>query len=78
MDRPELLRLAHLGAAARLQALQIEMNSIYRQFPDLRSKTAGKPSTPRRRYRKMSAADRRAVSQRMKKYWASRRKAKGA
>jgi len=49
------------------------MNSIYRQFPDLRSKTAGKPSTPRRRYRKMSAADRRAVSQRMKKYWASRR-----
>lgn len=30
----------------------------------------------RRRRRKMSAAQKRAVSQRMKKYWAQRRKAK--
>ena len=31
----------------------------------------------RRRRRKMSAAEKRAVSQRMRKYWAARRKAKG-
>lgn len=33
---------------------------------------------PRRRRRTMSAAEKRAVSLRMKKYWAARRKAKGA
>jgi hypothetical protein len=78
MDRPELLRLAQMGAAARLEALQIEMNSIYKQFPDLRSKTAAKASAPRRRNRKISAAERRAISVRMKRYWAARRKAKEA
>jgi hypothetical protein len=35
------------------------------------------PSTRRRR-RRMSAAARKAVSERMRKYWAQRRKAKGA
>ena len=34
--------------------------------------------TPRRRQRSMSAAGRRAVSERMKRYWAGRRKEKAA
>jgi hypothetical protein len=35
------------------------------------------PTTKRRKRQTMSAAQRRAVSERMKKYWAARRKAKG-
>jgi hypothetical protein len=35
-------------------------------------------TTTRRRRRRMSAAARKAVSERMRKYWAARRKAKGA
>lgn len=43
------------------------------------SATGSSPATPtRRRRRTMSAAARKAVSERMRKYWAQRRKAKGA
>jgi hypothetical protein len=80
MQRGELLRLARLGAEARLQALKNEIAAIYRQFPALRrGGAAGETnarSAPRGRRRPMSAAERRAVSERMTKYWAARRKAK--
>ncbi len=80
MDRSELLRLAQLGAQARLNTLQSEIQEIYRQFPGLRSSrgvkaAAGAPARRGRR-RKMSAAERKAVSERMTRYWAARRKAK--
>ncbi len=82
-DRQELYRLARLGAAARLAALEHERTAILRNFPHLNSRptpssgahgaqaTQGKP----RRRRRMSAAARKAVSARMKVYWANRRKA---
>jgi hypothetical protein len=69
--------LARDAAAKLLQELKAEVSAIERTFPELagkqRSKTLGKI---RKSGRKMSAAARKAVSARMKKYWAERRKAK--
>ena len=75
LSREQIQRLARLGAEARLGELREEEAAIRQAFPDLAAK--GKPSAPRgRRRRRMSAAARKAVSERMKKYWAERRKAK--
>jgi hypothetical protein len=83
---------ARRGAAARLEELNQELAAIYAAFPDLRSgrgargarkqataaaPAAAVPGPARRRRRKaMSAAQRREVSARMKRYWAERRKSK--
>jgi hypothetical protein len=75
MDRAELVRLARLGAEARLVALERERSEILRTFPELRNGTATRAAAPRRRAGRMSPAARKAVSIRMKKYWAARRKA---
>jgi len=79
----ELYRLARLGAELRLSALDRERSEILRNFPDLarrvRQQASGaqRSAAPRRRgRRRMSAAERKEVSARMKRYWASRRKAK--
>ena len=78
MDRTELVRLARLGAEARLIALEREREGILRNFPELKNgRKASGQAAPRRRRSYMSAAARKAVSIRMKKYWASRRKAQG-
>jgi len=79
MDRTELVRLARLGAEARLVALEREREEILRNFPELKNGRAvrGVATTSGRRRPHMSAAARKAVSIRMKKYWASRRKAQG-
>jgi hypothetical protein len=86
LNRQELQRLARLGARARLEELRLEEAAIRRAFPDLfrggrgrkqASATASESSTATRRRRrrsKMSAAARKAVSDRMKKYWAERRR----
>jgi hypothetical protein len=89
LSREELQRLARLGARARLEELKSEEAAIRQAFPDLfrpgrrpraripESNTAAS-STPaaRRRGRRsrMSASARKAVSERMKKYWAERRR----
>lgn len=85
ISREELLRLARGGAIARVQELQKELEAIYKTFPDLRNargakvaKSAGRNSASaasRREpgMRNWSSADRKAVSDRMKKYWAARR-----
>jgi hypothetical protein len=79
IDRQELFRLARLGAEARLRALEDERAQILRTFPGLRAGGAQVASvTPVRRRRQMSAAERKSVSARMKKYWAERRKANAA
>jgi hypothetical protein len=68
--------LAKLGAQARLTELQTEAERILRAFPDLlnRRPAAGSEVTsPRRGRKRMTAAERRSVSVRMKKYWAQRR-----
>lgn len=81
-------RLAKLGAQARLEQIETERKAILSAFPDLVGRRPGRkpgrkaaeaeaPAPKRRRRSKMSAEARKAVSVRMKKYWADRRKAKG-
>ena len=77
-------KLARLGAKARLEELRTEETAIRRAFPGLtgggrgRRAAATADAAPKRRRRGMSAAAKKAVSVRMKKYWATRRKAKSA
>jgi len=80
LSRDVLQQLARLGAKARLAELRSEEAAIRQAFPDLfgRGRQASDGGAARgRRRRGMSAAARKAVSARMKKYWAARRKAKG-
>ena len=80
LRREEMRRLARIGASARLEELRREEASIRAAFPDLfRGRGAGPRATasdaaPRRR--NISAAGRRAISERMTRYWAERRKQK--
>jgi hypothetical protein len=86
----DILKWARHGAEARWHELQAEAASLLKSFPHLRDnfdsdelpvrfiikrgadRAAG--TGPRRR-KPMSAAGKKAVSARMKKYWAERRKA---
>jgi hypothetical protein len=80
----DFLTWARRGAEARWNELQSELASLARAFPDLATRRGRKRTTstaaatdsaPRRRKRsKMTAAQRKAVGERMKKYWAARRK----
>lgn len=79
---------ARLGAMRRLEELRQEESRIRTAFPELfrpGRRTGTSAASPdgaqgagrrRRRRRSMNDAQRKAVSERMKKYWASRRKAK--
>lgn len=82
LSRHELQQLARLGAKSRLEELQREEAAIRRAFPDLfgrgRARKVAVIANGARRRSRMSPAARRAVSIRMKKYWADRRKAKRA
>ena len=79
---PEKLReLARMGAEELLRQVRSEIVAIERTFPELklpqhRRELRRSLSDARARGRKMSAAARKAVSDRMRKYWAERRKAK--
>jgi hypothetical protein len=81
LNTEQLRRLARLGAIARLEQLKQEEADIRAEFPELfgrgRRAAAADAAKPRRRRRKMSSAARKAVSERMRKYWAERRKSKG-
>lgn len=77
-----LHQLALGGAKARLIALREEEASLLKAFPELK-KTSTKVKSPsaapkKKRAFTMSAAQKKVVSQRMKRYWAERRKAKDA
>ena len=74
MNRTELLKLAQLGAEARIAQLQIEIEWIRSQFPSSRKTNAGaaESATPRKR-RRMSAAARKRMSEAQKARWAKRR-----
>jgi hypothetical protein len=83
MTRAELIRLARIGAEARLAALQNEIQAIYLSFPQLRGKggkeTVGADAPPPAKKRgasNMSAAARRSISLAQKKRWAEWRKKK--
>jgi hypothetical protein len=73
--------LAREGAKTLLNNLRAEIIAIERTFPELAlpAKRRAVRQTVRsvgKRGRTMSAAARKVVSERMKKYWAERRKAK--
>ena len=83
----ELRELALAGARAKLITLRTEIASLVRMFPELsrgsQARSTGDAEdgarTRRRkpgRKRPMSAEERKAVSERMRKYWAARRAAK--
>ena len=83
LSRQELQRLARIGARARLMELRLEEAAIRRAFPDLfragRSQATaanriGVPARRRRGSSRMSAEARKAISERMKKYWAEWRR----
>ena len=90
LSRVEVKRLALIGAQSRLDTLNAEIASIVRAFPELSRGGRAAASTTaavgnatprkgrggRKRNWNMSDAQKRAVSERMKKYWAGRRKEK--
>lgn len=91
MARPrkddDVRKYAVIGAQTRLMALRDEMQFILDRFPELTevSPTTAKTRSPtavaagtvvKARHWEMSAEARKAVSARMKKYWAARRRAK--
>jgi hypothetical protein len=73
--------LARGGAEALLKNLRAEIIAIERTFPELalpakRRAVRQTIQKARKKGRAMSAEGRKVVSERMKKYWAERRKAK--
>lgn len=75
-----LRELARTGAEVALKRLRAEIVAIERTFPELalpRRRRAVRRSikTATNRTRRVSAAARKAISQRMTRYWAERRKA---
>lgn len=73
--------LARSGAETVLKQLRAEIIAIERTFPELaipqkRRAVRDAFQKARKRVRTMTAAERKAVSDRMRKYWAERRKAK--
>jgi len=94
LNTEQLRRLARLGAMSRLEQIRAEQAAIRAEFPELfgrggrREGGAAESAAPapakgtatrrRRKRPEMSPAQRKAVSERMRKYWADRRKAKGS
>jgi hypothetical protein len=79
----DLKAYARRGAEARIAELTGELNDIYKAFPDLRSGGASASQVPGggsrgRKRRGMTAAQKAAVSKRMKAYWAKRRARSGS
>jgi hypothetical protein len=84
-----ILELAKRGAEVRTRELLDELKLLVDLFPHLRdsfdkdelpvrfilAEGAGRGETPVSGRRRMSAAQRKAVSARMKRYWSGRRKA---
>ena len=80
MTKLDIREFARRGAQARAIELRAELANIYRAFPELRRSESAVTGTKgsqrtRGRRRPMSAAEKKAVSLRMRKYWAARRKA---
>ena len=78
LSAERIRELALAGAAAALNRLRAEVLALERTFPELATKTGRRSisSAARKQTRRMSAAARKAVSARMKKYWAERRRIK--
>ena len=81
LSAQRLRELARSGAEAVLKQLRAEIIAIERTFPELalpnkRRAVRQAFQKARKRVRAMTEAEKKAVSERMKKYWAERRKAK--
>ena len=79
LSADRIRELARAGAEVTLKRLRAEIIAIERTFPELalpqRRRAAGKAvKQATNRTRRMSAAARKAVSERMTRYWAERRK----
>jgi hypothetical protein len=75
LSEQQLVQLAKLGAAKRLEELQSEVDAIEAligQAPAGRPKNR-QAAKPRRRKSGWSAAKRKAAAERMKAYWAKRK-----
>src|SRR5688572_560498 len=80
LSAERIRELAMSGAEALLKQLRAEIIAIERTFPELalprrRRAVRGSVREAMTQTRQMSAAARKAVSKRMKRYWAERRKA---
>ena len=85
LSKDVLNRLARLGARARLDELEAERRAILKAFPGLGGGRKGavaetpaapaKPAKKARKKRNVSAAARKAASDRMKQYWAAKKQA---
>ena len=80
LSAEKLKELARAGAAEALKRLLAEVIAIERTFPELalpktRRALRRSPKEASRPTRQMSATARKAVSRRMKRYWAERRRA---
>ncbi len=81
----QLRALAVTGAIVRLAQIHQERAELHQAFPELMSPARltqrmedgpisfEPPPPPRRGRRRVSRVERRAISERMKKYWAARR-----
>jgi len=81
MARPKSVdaELAALGAQVKIAELQRQIDDLRRRFPRASKRPATASTNNRRKVRKrrkMTAAQRKAVSLRMKKRWADYRKNK--
>ena len=80
LSMARLRELARTGAETTLKQLRAETIAIERTFPELalpsRKQIGKSVERVTRQTKQMSAAARKAVSQRMKRYWAERRRAK--
>ena len=74
----KLRELARAGAEEALKRLRGEISAIERTFPELATGEQRRAAVKEVKAgtRRMSAAAKKAVSQRMKRYWAERRKAR--
>jgi hypothetical protein len=80
LNADKVREYAKAGAEAALKQLRAEIIAIERAFPELalpqRRRAVRKAvSEARTSSRRMSASARKAVSQRMKRYWAERKRA---
>ena len=81
VEREQLRQWAVKGAEQRLVEIAAEAAAIYETFPELRERgnreSASAPAAPRAgaasRRGNMNEAQRKAVSERMRRYWAARR-----
>jgi hypothetical protein len=73
----ELLELAALGARVKIAELEAQLAELRRRFPRASRDSTTATAPVVRKRRGMSAAQRKAVSLRMKKRWAEWRKKKG-